>query len=297
MRRSWMVLLVAFCGSLTVRPAAGQEGARPSLPFTDRPSPESEGPGSRFEDPVETDRDSFTPSTRTAGKNRLIFETSYSFVDNRDAKETHSFPELLLRYGAAERLELRFGFNYEVGGESSSVSGSGGEGDEFREGPEEAGENSLTREARVLYGLKALLTERRGPVPESSVIVQGFTPTGGDPTDSQVAAAYVFGWELENRWKFDAAVRYQTGSEEEDHFGVLAPSAVLRVPVGERVNVHAEYFGLFSRDKADDFVRHFFSPGVHYLVTPDLEVGVRLGWGLNDQSARFFSNVGLGLRF
>jgi hypothetical protein len=36
---------------------------------------------------------------------------------------------------------------------------------------------------------------------------------------------------------------------------------------------------------------------VHYLVTPDLEVGVRVGWGLNDQSARFFSNAGFGWRF
>jgi hypothetical protein len=32
-------------------------------------------------------------------------------------------------------------------------------------------------------------------------------------------------------------------------------------------------------------------------ITPDLEVGVRVGWGLNDQSARFFVNAGVGLRF
>ncbi len=38
-------------------------------------------------------------------------------------------------------------------------------------------------------------------------------------------------------------------------------------------------------------------PGVHYLITPNLEVGVRVGWGLNDQSARFFANAGVGVRF
>jgi hypothetical protein len=32
-------------------------------------------------------------------------------------------------------------------------------------------------------------------------------------------------------------------------------------------------------------------------VTPDLEVGIRVGWGMNDQSARFFANGGFGLRF
>jgi len=33
------------------------------------------------------------------------------------------------------------------------------------------------------------------------------------------------------------------------------------------------------------------------LLTPNLEVGVRIGFGMNEQSARFFSNVGVGWRF
>jgi hypothetical protein len=36
---------------------------------------------------------------------------------------------------------------------------------------------------------------------------------------------------------------------------------------------------------------------MHYLITPNLEVGLRLGWGLNEQSAAFFTNVGFGWRF
>src|SRR5262245_49060578 len=41
----------------------------------------------RFEDAIETDRDSFTPATTTAGRRRLIVESAYSFIDNRDVKE------------------------------------------------------------------------------------------------------------------------------------------------------------------------------------------------------------------
>jgi hypothetical protein len=33
------------------------------------------------------------------------------------------------------------------------------------------------------------------------------------------------------------------------------------------------------------------------ITAPNLEVGVRVGWGLNDQAARFFSNAGIGWRF
>ena len=36
---------------------------------------------------------------------------------------------------------------------------------------------------------------------------------------------------------------------------------------------------------------------MHYLVTPNVELGVRVGWGLNEPVGRFFSNVGFGWRF
>lgn len=241
---------------------------------------------------IETDRDSFTPATTTAGKGRLIFESAYSFIDNRGVKETHSFPELLFRYGLTERLELRLGWNYEVGGAGSDVSGSGSAEDVDFFSP-----GRLERETNLSYGLKYLLSEQRRWLPGSSVILQGSTPTSGEGNDTQFTGTYVFGWELPNRWKLDGALRYGTGSEKEDRFNIWAPSAVLKVPVGERVNVHAEYFGLFSQGKEGEFVRHFVSPGAHYLITDDLEVGVRVGWGLNGQSARFFVNAGLGWRF
>src|SRR5262245_60734814 len=71
---------------------------------------------------IETDRDSFTPATTTAGRGRLIVESAYSFLDNRAVKETHSFPELVCRYGLTDRLELRLGWNYEVGGAGNDIS-------------------------------------------------------------------------------------------------------------------------------------------------------------------------------
>jgi hypothetical protein len=102
---------------------------------------------------------------------------------------------------------------------------------------------------------------------------------------------------LSNRWRLDSALRFETDSDAGNQFGIWLPSVVLRVPLGERWQVHAEYFGLFSEGKEQAFSRHFFSPGGHFLITPNWEVGVRVGWGLNDQSSRFFSNVGFGYRF
>jgi hypothetical protein len=255
---------------------------------------ERAGRPDRGPDEVETDRDSFTPATTTAGRRRLIAESAYSFLDNRGFKEAHSLPELLLRYGLTDRVELRLGWNYEVGGELAEVAGVEAGGEAF------AGPGRLLREHTLSYGVKVGVTDPGGWVPRSAVIVQGFTPTGGSTGTSpatRLVATYVAGWELPNRWRFDTAIRYGTASEAGDRYNLWAPSAVLRVPVGERWAVHGEYFGIATTGKAEGYTQHYFSPGAHYLVTPDLEVGVRLGWGLNDQSARFFTNVGFGWRF
>jgi len=240
---------------------------------------------------IETDRDSFTAAVSTAGRGRLIFESAYSFLDNRSTKETHGLPEVLLRYGLTERLELRLGGNYEVGGAGNDVSGGAGAGEEL------SGGGKLERATGVSYGVKYRVTEQDEWIPGSSILLTGFTPTSGPETRTQATAGYIFGWELPERWKLDAGFRYRTDGERHDHFNTWAPSVVLKATIGERVNVHAEYFGLFSQGKETDFVKHYVSPGVHYLVTDDLEVGFRVGWGLNDQAARFFANVGVGLRF
>lgn len=273
------------------RPTETLRGLAEGRPFeSEREEAEKSEP-----DEIETDRDSFTPATTIAGRRRLIAEYAYSFVDNRGIKETHSVPELILRYGLTDRIELRLGWNYEVGGAGNATSGVDASDDDATRG-----RSRLDREYKLAYGAKIRLTDQSRWVPQSALIVQGFSPTGGSSgasTASQLIATYVAGWQLANRWKFDTAVRYGTASEEGDHYHVWAPSVVLRVPVGEKLAAHIEYFGLFTSGSAQNTTKHFVSPGLHYLVTPNFEVGFRLGWGLNDQSARFFSNVGVGWRF
>ena len=134
-------------------------------------------------------------------------------------------------------------------------------------------------------------------VPRSAIILEAFTPTSGKSNQTELIATYVAGWELPHRWMLDAAIRYGLDSADQDRYSSWAPSVVLKRPLGEKWSVHAEYFGIFSSGKNQEFVQHFFSPGMHYLITSNVEIGVRIGWGLNDQSARFFSNVGVGWRF
>lgn len=129
------------------------------------------------------------------------------------------------------------------------------------------------------------------------MIVQGHTPLSGPEPATAFSLGYVFSWKLPNEWKLDSAIRYGADKEEDDHFETRSTSIVLRKSLAERWNVHAEYFGHFSQNRDVDFAKHFVSSGVHYLITPDIELGVRVGWGLNDEAANFFSNIGLGWQF
>lgn len=238
---------------------------------------------------LETDRDAFTPANSTVGARRTVLEASYSFIDNRDVSERHSYPESLARYGLTDRIELRLGWNYEVGGRGGDVSGNGG-GEDF-EG------NGTERESQMLYGLKFATSEQEGWRPRSAVILQGYTPTQGEATASDVVVACAFGWELAEGWRLDSSMRFGTEHSVGDDFNEWAPSVALRVPMTERWNVHAEYFGIYSDGAGQEFSRAFFSPGTHILLRENLELGLRVGWGLTNDAPDFFSNVGVGWRF
>lgn len=240
-------------------------------------------------DHIETDRDSFTPATSLAGRGRTIAELAYSFIDNPGTLEAHSFPELLVRYGLTDRIELRLGWNYEIGGESGAVSSSEG-------GLEEEAATS-EEEGTLLYGMKLKITDQAGWRPRSAVLAKAFTPTAGPDQQTDFGLFYVFGWEFSNRWQLDAAMRYLAVGTEEDHFNEWAPSIVLKVPIHERWNAHVEYFGIFFEGSRRDRQLHYFSPGLHYLLTPNFELGTRLGWGLNGDASQFFVNTGIGARF
>ena len=213
---------------------------------------------------IETDRDSFTFAPTTA----------------------HSFPELLVRRGVSDRVEMRVGFNYEAGG-PGTVSGT-----------EVGGEDLETEyESRVLYGTKVETSRQEGWLPQSALVVQGYTPTYGPTTQSTIVAGESFGWRFANGWVWGSSMRYGTGFDKEDAFNQWAPSSVLKIPVGERLNVHAEYFAIFSEGKQQAVNLQCVSLGGHLLLSKDFELGARYGWGLNESSPGFFVNCGLGYRY
>lgn len=112
-----------------------------------------------------------------------------------------------------------------------------------------------------------------------------------------VLAAIVVGWELPSGPRLDTAIRYAYSEAEEAWFSRWTPSVVLRMPMAERFEVHAEYFESLTQGLVTDTRRGFFSPGTHILLTERLEVGLRVGWGVTADAAPFFNDAGFGYRW
>ncbi len=236
-----------------------------------------------------TDRDAFTPSTKTVAPGTLLSEGSYVSIDNRFGPTTNNVPEYLLRIGGTDWLEWRLGVNYAARPRGNVVTSV------------EVGEGSIGRfnlyEADILYGLKADVSDQDGLLPESCFVMEACTPTSGDLWGTVPVATAVAGWELPGEWRLDTSLRYSHAEWVRGWFSRWAPTVILRVPVTERWEIHAEWFETFTHGLPIDTTRPFFSPGTHYLLTENLEVGIRIGWGLNDIAAGFFSDTGVAWRY
>jgi hypothetical protein len=250
-------------------------------------APETEEEREEF---IETDRNSFTFAPFTPGAGRLIIESSYSYLNIGHEGAKHSFPELVLRYGIGDRLELRLGYNYETGRASQA-----GEGDI-------AANFGINAEQQILYGFKYAVTRQTpesGLMPHSAIFAQAHTPVGSVEGQTQIRLGYVWGWVLPNGWTLDQAVRFGTDREGHDGYNLWAPSTVLRIPFGreKRWFTHVEYFGVMSQAKERDFSKQFIDTGLHYFIAPNFEVGSIVAFGINDQSHGVLVNVGSGIRF
>ncbi len=242
------------------------------------------------EDNIETDRNSFTFSPFTPGRDRFIIESAYSYISIGQEGAKHSFPETVFRYGVADRLELRFGYNYEIGRASAAAEGDLG------------GNFGINAEQQVFYGFKYAVSRQKQRfrfMPHSAFLAQGHTPVGSIEGHTQIRMGYAWGWELPNGWTFDQGIRFGTDREREDGYTLWAPSAVLRIPFGreKRWFTHVEYFGLMTQAKEHDFSKQFIDTGLHYFITPDIEVGTVVAFGINNQTSGTLINVGFGIRF
>ena len=247
-----------------------------------------------YEEPIETDRHDFTKSTKTVGRGVAQIEGGYLYFykdADEEIEQTHVAPELVLRYGITDNVEVQVRWNYAW---------------RF---PEE--EDHLDGAEDLRLALKMALWEQDAWLPETTVYARMTAPTGGSAwttEEVEVGGQVIYAWELREGWELAGTtggfsngagdVGFQEAElGQTDDFVVWAQSMALRVPVSEMSAAYLEWFGFWSTGLQDNLTSQYFNIGVDVLLTNDVVIDFRVGKGLTDESEDFFAGVGGGIRF
>lgn len=232
-----------------------------------------------FPDPGDlvSDRPDFTESTPTIAPGWVQVESGYTFTAADGVRE-HGVPEMLVRVGLSQRLELRLappGFAADARRDESGWTDGG-------------------------VGFKLRLLDGGEHRPAVSVIGQMSIHTndadfGGSSPEPEVKVV----------WSYDLSARFSLAGnlnlavpEGEDGGRYLEPAASLSLGVSltERVGMYTEYFGFYPVG-GDDSSTHYMNGGFTFLVTPNLQLDARVGVGLGGEADDLFAGVGLVWRF
>ena len=233
-------------------------------------------------EPLITDRPDFTESAVSVSPGGFQLETGYTF-SGVEREKTHSFGEVLLRVGVAERLELRFGFN----SYSRVRTGSG----------------KLTGLEDTSFGLKLELVEGDPGTgvdrPDVAVLVSTSLPTGSDAFSAdglQPSVAVALAWDLTESLALGSNLGYSMLRDGGETFDELFGSVALGLGLSERFGTYVEIYGFFPTEVVYPDVA-YFNTGVTYLIAGDVQLDARVGYGLNGLDDDFFFGLGAATRW
>jgi hypothetical protein len=248
-----------------------------------------------YEERIETERHDFTQSAITVGRGVFQVESGYSYFykDSRGTIEgSHTGPEMMLRYGISEDIEVRLRWNYVW--QFIDVE------------PDESGSEDLR------YSVKLQMTQQpeTGLLPTSALEVRGTAPTGGEAYSTgrvEFGLDYIYQWELAEGLTFAGSTGFGTDGLGDfglvpdepttERFTAMSQSAVFGLEVSESNTLYAEWFGIYSQGLDDEFVVSVFNIGIDHYFTDDFVFDLRAAVGLSEDSDDFFFGIGGGYRF
>jgi len=201
-------------------------------------------------------------------------------TDGAPNTDTLTLPELELRIGVRERIELQLFVTGLVHEDQDGESN-------------DSGMSDIELDARVL------LSEQVGLRPAVAVDFGVSIPTGsGFATSDGVdpEAELLIAWDVGTRWNLNGNLDVASESQGEDESGrnfVFRPQLALGLTVNERAGLFIEYYGVIEEDTPN---QHSADAGATFLVTDDLQLDISAGAGLNDEAPDFFVSAGVAWR-
>lgn len=242
--------------------------------------------------PFTTDRPSQSDASTLVPVGYFQVEAGYTYTEDDSAgatTESHSGPNLLLRYGVLDRLELRLGWD---GYQSVQTDP----------------DPTITGAGDGQVSAKVYFWEEAGWLPETTLLAGTSLPFGKDGISSErsdpffrfllqytLPEGFSFGSNVGVTWK-------TTDSGGKDTNADFVYTALLGYGVNPQVDAFVEFFGALPLEEgvsgspsAED--RHGFDAGFAWRVLPTVQFDLSAGVGLNDAALDLFIAAGISYRF
>ncbi len=248
-----------------------------------------------LDDSIVTDRPDFTESTDAVPRGHLQLEAGYTYTYDREGDRRtrdHGAPELLVRIGLVDRLELRLGWSGYAWTEERYET-EDDDGDRVIVEDWSQGANDIS------VGFKYKFVEQKGWVPNFGVIVELTAQSGSvgfGSGDTDPAVKLLWAYDLSERMALAGNINFLWPTEGDGRFFQSAASLSLAVALSERWGTYVEYFGFYPNSEDADCA-HSVNGGLTYLVSDNFQIDGRVGAGLNEEADDFFAGVGFAWRW
>lgn len=242
---------------------------------------------------INTDRPDFTDALPTVGHRVTYVETGYNFAradggSLASATVTHTAPEVLVRYGLHDRVELRL----------KSTPGL----------VRDRGDGELRLIGEHYVGLKAEAFRQKGWWPGHTIVpvinfANGTEKDGGHLIIPELG--WVYGWQV-RKWIAFRGSTGVDGAPQSFTFGAGPRAGFLEVwqsvsiywHLHKYVGIHTEW-GMFARpleDRKSDRVVPFQTYGIYFYPTPEILIDIRGGDSLKNGDSSWYLGGGISFR-
>lgn len=218
---------------------------------------------------------------------RVQLEGGYVFVHDRVGGvnvDQHILPDMLLRIGLTERLELRIGWpGYVSTRYDDSL---------------DADTTSDTLNPSIGFMLD--LFPQEGWRPQTAVLAAIPITLDGNPLTMdgmQPLTEVLYCWYPHDRWTIGGSTGFGLLDQTGDSFVQLQQTLNVDYLLAPRLGTFIEWSVLVDHGSADDGKQHLLSFGTSFLWTDSVQVSWRAGLGLNEPAPDFLTGVRFALRF
>jgi hypothetical protein len=263
-----------FEGDESLGDQAALTGYRPEQPWF--PSAEPAGPV----------RPGLQDRIVGAARGRLQLEGGYAFLSDATGgvrTTQHALPDLLVRYGLTDRLEVRLGWPGYVATRY--------------DGPLSRSSSDDVLEPNV--GFMFDLWPQRGIVPQTAALAAVPITLEGNPfalDGLQPLAQLLYRWQLTDRVAWGGTTGMALFDVRGDHFVQLQQTVNVDYLLTCRLGIFGEWEMLVDHGSASDGAQHMLGGGVSRLLTERTQLTWKAGLGLNDAAPDFLTDIRLAYR-